>query len=91
MAYRAAKDTVLILSRLQAAYPHPLTLEHEALHELLGPTNERITAEAARLLCDGDAPLLGVHCALKNISLSNLLLDRSERRLQFSERILCDT
>ena len=63
MAHRAAKDTVLILSRLQAAYPHPVTPEHEALHELLGPTNERITAEAAQLLRDGDAPLLGAHRA----------------------------
>jgi len=56
---RAAKDTVQILSRLQAAYPEAATPQQEALHELLGPINERITARAISLLAEGDAEALG--------------------------------
>ena len=59
---RAAKDTVLILARLQAAYPHPEGPAHEALHALLGPTNERVTAQAADLLHAGNAERLGALC-----------------------------
>ena len=56
---RASKDTVEILRALQAAYPHAVTPEHVALHDLLGATNERITAQAAALLRKGDAAMLG--------------------------------
>ena len=59
VAHRASKNTVVILSRLQAAYPYPQTPEHEGLHQLLGSVNERITSEATQLLRSGNAPLLG--------------------------------
>lgn len=44
---------------LQAAYPEAATPQQEALHELLGPINERITARAISLLAEGDAEALG--------------------------------
>ena len=56
---RASKNTVRILADLQAAYPHPERPEHEALHELLGATNERIIGRATALLRAGDAQQLG--------------------------------
>lgn len=56
---RAGKDTVQILAHLQAAYPEAATPQQEALHDLLGPTNERITASAISLLATGDAQGLG--------------------------------
>jgi len=55
----AGKDTVAILAALQGAYPEPQLPAHEALHRLLGPTNERITSAAVALLSAGDARGLG--------------------------------
>jgi hypothetical protein len=59
MITRASKDTVAILSALQAAYPKPRSPADVALHQLLGSTNDRITATAVRLLAEGNAQGLG--------------------------------
>ena len=48
-----------ILAHLQAAYPEALTTEQRAVHDLLGPVNERITGCATKLLASGDAAGLG--------------------------------
>ena len=56
---RASKNTVAILAGLQAAYPHPERPEHEALHELLGATNEHVIRRAAALLRASDAQQIG--------------------------------
>lgn len=56
---RAAKDTVIILSKLQEAYPHAKSPEHRALQQLLGPINEDINCRAVEFLKSGDAAALG--------------------------------
>jgi hypothetical protein len=56
---RAAKDTVAILSALQAAFPHPRADQDRSLAALLGPINQRITAEAAAAMAGGDVEALG--------------------------------
>lgn len=67
---RAAKDTVRILAALQAAYPEAITPQQAALHELLGPINERITSRAISLLAEGDVEALGNRRMEKSPSVS---------------------
>ena len=55
----ASKDTKMILTSLQSAYPFPSCAAHSALHSLLGPDNLRVQAAAAAALKAGDAPALG--------------------------------
>lgn len=43
----------------QAAYPHPTTSQHDALHTLLGPLNQQTTSKAVDLLKQGDVQALG--------------------------------
>jgi mevalonate kinase len=56
-----AKNTQLILSSLQQAYP-PQSNSSEselALHDLFGATNERIVKQAVKFLAEGDARGIG--------------------------------
>lgn len=56
---RAAKNTLRILSGLQAAYPTPRDETDRGLHHLLGPLNLATTARALECLEADDAPALG--------------------------------
>jgi len=56
---QAQKDTVEILSCLQAAYPFAKTEKHRGLHKLLGEINQNIIDRAQSALATGDAPRLG--------------------------------
>jgi len=55
----AAKSTTRILQDLQVAYPYPQNEVQEAVVELLGPTNERISGEAIGALEQGDNNRIG--------------------------------
>lgn len=55
----AAKDTVIILEQLQAAFPHPVAPEQHACVELLGPINADVTSRAVQLMAAGQVEQLG--------------------------------
>jgi UTP-glucose-1-phosphate uridylyltransferase/galactokinase len=55
----AKKDTREILARLNRCYPFPEGPLQRAVHEYLGPINQRIVAEAGEALSKGDAQRLG--------------------------------
>jgi UTP-glucose-1-phosphate uridylyltransferase/mevalonate kinase len=56
---KASKDTVRILADLNKAFPFAENEVERGVQELLGPVNDRLTAEAAEALRSGDAPRLG--------------------------------
>ncbi|MFO8013202.1 MAG: sugar phosphate nucleotidyltransferase [Phycisphaerae bacterium] len=56
---RKEKDTRRILAELNQCYPFPTTDRDRAVHEYLGPVNQRIVTEAAAAIECGDAKALG--------------------------------
>jgi UTP-glucose-1-phosphate uridylyltransferase/mevalonate kinase len=56
---KSKKDTVEILKRLSRAYPFAENEVERGVQELLGPTNQRIVAEAREALRRGDAARIG--------------------------------
>ncbi len=56
---RKAKDTRRILAELNQCYPFPTSDRDRAVHEYLGPVNQRIVAEAAAAIERGDGEALG--------------------------------
>jgi len=53
------KDTVRILSDLNASYPFAKSDSDKSVHKCLGPDNQRILEKARSALEDGDVELLG--------------------------------
>ena len=56
---RKTKDTRRILAELNQCYPFPTSDRDRAVHEYLGPVNQRIVAEAVTAIERGDARALG--------------------------------
>jgi UTP-glucose-1-phosphate uridylyltransferase len=56
---QAKKDTMEILARLNRCYPFAETEVERSVHDLLGPINKRITAEALDALAVSDAQRIG--------------------------------
>jgi len=56
---RKRKDTRRILAELNQCYPFPTSDRARAVHEYLGPVNQRIVAEAAEAIERGDGEALG--------------------------------
>ncbi|MDR0874778.1 MAG: hypothetical protein LBN12_01040 [Clostridiales Family XIII bacterium] len=55
----ASKDTIRILSDLNHCYPFPQNEVERNVHDALGADNQKIVAEAIRLIREGDAETLG--------------------------------